>query len=93
MSNNRRLFIAIVPSNETQQKLIKYQQTHLSRLSFHITSKEDLHLTLVFLGDNKDENIEFISKAMDEACKKMKPFTINLQNIEYGPTKTHQRLV
>ena len=93
MSNNKRLFIAILPTPETQSKLIQYQKTHLSNLSFHITSQEDLHLTMIFLGDNKDENIQYISKAMDTACKKIKPFTLKLETVEYGPTPTHQRLV
>lgn len=93
MSNKKRLFIAIPLDSENQRKLTTFQQDHLNSLCFRYTSKSELHLTLIFLGDNDELAIPEITKSMDETTKQFDPFTIKLSQIEYGPTPTHQRLV
>lgn len=93
MSTAHRLFIAIPVDNENQKKLMKYQQDYLNNLCFWSTSKDSLHLTLIFLGENDDLAISNISKSMDEIAKKFNPFSVKLNHTEYGPTPTHQRLV
>jgi len=93
MSNTHKLFIAIPLELGNKEKLVKYQKNQLNNICFRYVSEEDLHLTLVFLGDNDDLAISEVTKSMDEICKHFDPFTIKLEQIEYGPTPNHLRVV
>jgi len=93
MYNNHRLFIAIPLDNTNQNKLVQFQQTHLNPSVFNIVSKDNLHLTLVFLGNNDNNAILQISQILNKIAYHFNPFTIILDKIEYGPTPNRQRLV
>lgn len=93
MYNNHRLFIAIPLDNTSQNKLVQFQQTHLNPSVFNIVSKDNLHLTLVFLGNNDNNAILQISQILNKIAYHFNPFTIILDKIEYGPTPNRQRLV
>jgi 2'-5' RNA ligase len=92
MSNTHKLFIAIPLEPGNKEKLIKYQKDHLNNICFRYVSENDLHLTLVFLGENDDLAISEVTKSMDEISKRFDPINIKLEQIEYGPTPNHQRI-
>jgi len=47
--------------------------------------KENLHITLLFLGSTKDEEIPELINTVKEIAKNHKPFLIKLKKVCYGP--------
>jgi RNA 2',3'-cyclic 3'-phosphodiesterase len=82
MNKLMRLFIAVDFSNNVKDNLyhvIQDFKKHTERGSF--THKENLHLTLAFIGETKD--FEQVKQAMDKAVlmRTIKPFTLNLRGL------------
>jgi len=81
-----RIFIAINLPDKIKKTFAKYQK-NLPDFPIRWAKKENMHLTLVFIGYVKDENIPKICKAVKKACAEHKSFKINLNEICYGPPK------
>ena len=81
-----RIFIAINLSEDVKKKLIDYQKKW-PELPIRWTKKENLHITLIFLGYLPDEELLEVLKSTKEAVLKHQPFFINLKKIIYGPPK------
>ena len=91
-----RIFIAINLPEEIKDKLVSYQYEVEDLFSpyrgedFNAkicrwTKKENLHVTLEFLGYLTDEElIELCQKTRESVCEK-KSFNLNLNEICYGP--------
>lgn len=82
---NHRIFIAINLPEDVKKQLSLYQ-ARWPELPCRWTKKENIHITLVFLGYVRDEELPEILKAVKEAGIKNKPFLISLKRICYGPT-------
>jgi len=80
-----RIFIAINLPEDIKEQLSLYQ-AKWPELPCLWTRKENLHITLVFLGYVKDEELPEILKTAKTATTRNKPFLINLNKICYGPT-------
>ena len=75
-----RLFIAINFQDEIKVKLIETQDLLKKyALRGNFTSPENLHLTLVFLGEVAGSRVREVENVMDEV--NVKPFTINISGI------------
>ena len=81
-----RIFIAINLSEKIKKKLIDYQ-TKWSELPIKWTKKDNLHITLIFLGYVPNEELLEVCKKIKEVAFKNSPFLINLKKILYGPPK------
>jgi len=81
-----RIFIAINLPGDIKKKLIDYQAKWLE-LPIRWTKKENLHITLMFLGYLSDEELLEILKITKEVASRYEPFSINLKKIIYGPPK------
>ena len=81
-----RIFIAINLPEDIKKKLIDYQ-AKWPELPIRWTKKENLHITLIFLGYLSDEELLEVLKSTKEAVSKHQPFFINLKKIIYGPPK------
>jgi len=79
-----RIFIAINLPEDIKKQLSLYQ-AKWPGLPCRWTRKENLHITLVFLGYVKDEELPEILKTAKTATTRNKPFLINLNKICYGP--------
>jgi 2'-5' RNA ligase len=87
-----RIFIAINLPEDIKKQISYYQKKWLE-LPCRWTKKENLHITLIFLGYLTDEEILDIIKITREAVFRHRPFTINLNKIIYGPPKKPPRMV
>jgi len=88
-----RIFIAINLPENIKKELISYQEKW-PELPIRWTKKDNLHITLVFIGSVSDEEIPGICKAAKEAAGKKEPFSINFKKICYGPpNKVPPRMV
>ncbi len=81
-----RIFIAINLPDDIKKKLSDYQNKWLE-LPCRWTKKENLHITLAFLGYLTDEEMVEICRIAKETALRHEPFFINLNKIIYGPPK------
>ena len=81
-----RIFIAInLPENI--KKELSYFQTKWRELPCRWTKKENLHITLVFLGYLSEEELSKVVEIAKKISQRHKPFLINLNKILYAPPK------
>lgn len=81
-----RIFIAINLPENLKDKLIAYQ-AKWPDLPARWTEKENLHITLVFLGSLTDSEIPEVLNKVEQVAQKHDSFSINLNQICYGPPK------
>jgi 2'-5' RNA ligase len=58
-----------------------------------LVEKDNLHLTLKFLGNTKEEDIERISKIMEQSVAEIKPFKILLKDVGVFPSRNYIKVV
>jgi 2'-5' RNA ligase len=87
-----RLFIAINLPEIIKNNLSNFQ-TKYPELPARWTKKQNLHITLVFLGYVNEHEIPEILKTTEEVAKKHNAFSLVLNRICYGPPKKTPRMV
>jgi len=90
--NLHRIFIAINLPDEMKDQLLGYKQTW-SEVPARWVSKDNLHLTLAFLGNTSDHELTEVCKLMQAAGERHKPFTVNINHIVYGPDTKRPRMI
>ena len=81
-----RIFIAINLPQEIKNELRKFQN-FFSELPAKWVKPQNLHITLVFLGYVRDEDLPKIIEITKEAASRHNSFSINLIKICYAPPK------
>ena len=84
MEKRHRVFIAINLPEEVKKELARFYE-RCPELPAKWTSKDNLHITLEFLGDLTDIEIGDACLAVKEVAKRHKSFNIVLNKILYGP--------
>ena len=87
-----RIFIAINLPGDIKKRLSDYR-FKWPELPCHWTKRENLHITLIFLGYLNDEELLDIIKTIQEVVSQNSSFSINLNKIIYGPPKKPPRMV
>ncbi|HEY4509692.1 MAG TPA: RNA 2',3'-cyclic phosphodiesterase [Candidatus Paceibacterota bacterium] len=87
-----RVFIAINLSEEAKTKLLAYQE-HWLELPAKWTSKENLHLTLAFLGNTSDQELEKVCDVVRQIGEWHKPFSVEFTKIVYGLSKDAPKMI
>jgi len=91
-----RIFIAINLLEKIKEKLSEYQEETRKLFSFSTvetlagspikwTKKENLHITLEFIGYIGNEEILELSEAIEKISSQSKPFSITFKKISYAP--------
>lgn len=81
-----RTFIAIELEEEVKTHLESIQtetEKHCRRGNY--TPKENFHLTLHFLGEVEEEDLEYLQDALYETARRNRPFTLTLEGIGFFP--------
>ena len=86
MEKQHRIFIAINLPEDIKRQLFLYSEKW-PELPAKWTAKDNLHITLEFLGDLTDVEIRDVCLVVKEVAGKHKSFSINLNKILYGPPK------
>jgi 2'-5' RNA ligase len=86
MQKKHRIFIAINLPEEIKGQLAKYQEKW-PELPAKWTAKDNLHITLEFLGDLTDVEIGEVCQIVNEVAKRHKSFDLVLNKVLYGPPK------
>lgn len=84
MEKRHRVFIAINLPQEIKKELAKFYDKW-PEVPAKWTAKDNLHITLEFLGDLTDQEIGDACFAVKEVAENHKTFSINLNKIIYGP--------
>ena len=77
----KRIFIAINLPEKVKEKLSKYRYDIPAKW----TKKENLHITLNFLGQIGDEEIPDIFQAVEKTALNHSALDIKIKKIAYGP--------
>ncbi len=85
----RRIFIAINLPESIKNKLVKYQLKWLE-LPCRWTKKENLHITLEFLGYLTDEELMELCQRTKKIASEKKDFSVCLNKICYGPPRQNK---
>lgn len=80
----RRIFIAINLPEKIKQNLADLQYNWPS-LPVRWTKKENLHITLVFLGNVSDNELPGILDSVRKASSSHSGFQVKLEKVSYGP--------
>jgi len=92
---NQRLFFALWPDDATRTALAEVAEDMPHQGRGRMVHPEDLHLTLIFLGDTPSENISCLTEAADSLH--LPGFSLTLDRVECwgrggilwcGPTET-----
>lgn len=86
MEKRHRVFIAINLPEDIKKALAKYKERYPD-LSARWTEKDNLHVTLEFLGYLTDQEIVDVCKIAGKVAKNHSLFSVNLNKILYGPPK------
>jgi 2'-5' RNA ligase len=79
-----RIFIAVNLPKNIKEELCRYQNKW-PELPVKWVKKENLHITLIFIGYCKEEEILEISNIIRNTAKRYSSFLVNLKRICYGP--------
>ncbi len=80
----RRIFIAINLTENIKNELVKYQK-QWQELPIRWTKKENLHITLNFIGNVDDGELLEIIEDTKKRLAETSSFSVNLSKICYGP--------
>jgi len=89
-----RAFIAIELSEPIRDALAK-TQTSLKYAGADVKwiGKDNIHLTLKFLGEISEDKAEQVATALDDITKETKPFDISLKDLGAFPAIDHPRVI
>lgn len=79
-----RVFVAINLPEDVKKQLESYQSKWLE-LPVRWVKKENLHITLIFLGYLSDQDLVEVCRAIKDVSPKHPAFFINLKRVCYGP--------
>ena len=80
-----RIFVGIDLPKDLKEKIFEVSQKVAKQIPLRLVTKENLHLTLVFLGIKTDEETERIKKAVSEATSGLEKLSLTLENLEFFP--------
>lgn len=89
-----RTFIAIELAEQVRQKIDR-ETEGLRRAAPLVkwSHKDNLHVTLRFLGNVKENDLEELFDAVEEAVEKVEPFTVALRGVGAFPNWRYPRVV
>ena len=89
-----RLFIAVILPEDIRHELVSLQKSlPQTNLKIVWVPLENLHLTVVFLGDTPLSKVAQVKAAMDEACAKFKVFATHVKGVGTFGWSAHPRVV
>lgn len=89
-----RLFACIWIPDSLKDKIVKLQEEIMKILvKGKPVERENLHLTITFLGNVKEEEVDSIKKKLDVLTKDIKKFQISLSGLRVIPNESYVRVL
>ncbi len=92
----KRLFIAIDPEPamlDTIFRLISTIKREYPMAGVRYTAPQNLHLTLLFLGDTEERLIPGIADNLEKICQKFSEFDLEFSNLGAFPSRRNPRII
>jgi 2'-5' RNA ligase len=96
----KRIFISIGIPESTRNKLVAFTEeisnsfnTFNDFCPIKWTWKDNLHVTLFFLGEIEVEEIPSIFDTVEEIAARNESFVMNLNSLSYGPNEKNPKMV
>ncbi len=95
MARKKRLFIAInLPENIKKDLELAVSEVQFKvDSSIRFTERTSWHLTLIFLGEQSDDDANLINQAMAEVAADFESPVIDFEKITYGPIGRTPRMI
>lgn len=87
-----RIFLAINLPESLREEMLQVKDK-LPEVPCKWTSKENLHFTLVFLGNTSDKELQEVLLLAKEVGERHKKFSIALSCIQYGSSRNVPRMI
>ena len=84
MKNLHRIFLAINIPEDLKKEISRYQD-YWPELPARWTNPENLHVTLVFLGNVNDQEVVEVCAAVTDVARKHEQFVLHFNRIGFGP--------
>jgi len=88
----RRIFIAINLPEAIKKQLLAYKEKW-PELPARWTTKENLHLTLAFLGNTSEKELQKLPNICKEVGERHSSFTLEITHVQYGPHPQKPRMI
>jgi len=88
----QRIFLAINLPVKVKEELLGYKEKW-SELPLRWTAQDNLHITLLFLGNTSVKELENVQKIVPRVAANHAPFTLSLSQITYGPTEKQPKMI
>lgn len=89
-----RTFIALdIPDNIKEKIFIYFDKEREKWREMKWVEKENLHITLKFLGEVEEEKIPLISKILDDVSKRFESFNLKLDKVGFFPSLKSPRVL
>ena len=89
-----RLFVCIWLPDSVRKKAIDFQKKIMKLpLKAKFVEPENMHITITFLGETREEEIVVIEKKLESLVKNVKPFHVKLEGIKVIPNESFIRVI
>jgi len=89
-----RCFICVWPTNELRKKVVKIQEQLMKLpMKMKLVKKENLHITLSFLGERNENSVNDICKQVDNIAKKYEKIQVVIQDFCIIPSINYVRVI
>ncbi len=89
-----RAFIGILIPENLKKKIEEIQEKIKKMpLKAKFVERENLHISLSFLGEIPDENLEFYKKELDKISRSFKKFKVDIGKIKFIPSENYIRVI
>lgn len=82
----RRIFVAVNLPDKIKEKLAGYQ-SQWNEIPANWTRKENLHITLMFLGYVDDQELPEVLNTVKRISEKSNSFSVSIDKVCYGPPR------
>lgn len=90
----KRLFVGVPLSEELRVKLaVLLDELQQSGAVLNLVRAEQLHFTLKFLGDVKEQQIPEVAAVLRAVAALFQPFSVSLQNVGAFPSVDYMRAI
>ncbi len=89
----KRLFVAINLPEDVKKRLFRFVGKECKNLPVKWSRRENLHLTLNFLGYIPEESILEICDTIREISENFPSFDLGFKKIEIGPDKERKKMI
>ncbi|MDD4661707.1 MAG: RNA 2',3'-cyclic phosphodiesterase [Candidatus Pacebacteria bacterium] len=96
-NTKKRIFIAVNFPNKPKEEMIRLQNkidhSFLDFSPIKWTRKENLHVTVFFVGYVYDDDLLQIFDQVEQAVQDFKPFKLKFNEVDFMPKEEHKKMV